>query len=200
MEVKMISVHHTGCLVLGFLLGGGISCAQEVMHADEGLTFAWTAPDRLEITVLVPEATVETTEHGAVLRFASATGVGHPGEPALPMLVAVLEDPPPGEVVIDWQVLDKPEERILTVAPISTRRNRSLDDQVFVLETVSEPDLSIYTDDAFWPESPVSVSRASMGARRLLRIAVIPLTYNPILRTVRFPEKMSVTLTFQTSP
>ncbi len=117
------------------------------------------------------------------------------GMPDLPVFVKVLD----GKANESLEVGLLSSEYVtvtqnIDVAAVSIRETVALGPANSVTRDVRSKNSSIYTNNVFWPEKQVFVTEAWQGNRKLLRVAICPVQYNPVSKVLRICRKLEAIL------
>ena len=88
----------------------------------------------------------------------------------------------------------------IKMASVETRETVAVDPARSVIRVRREHDDAIYGRDAYWPKQQLRVTEAWMGTRKLARVVVAPVQYNPVEQTVRICRELDAELHFNRSP
>jgi len=150
-------------------------------------------PGRL--TVVFPEPVFENVDDGTVIRMDGQAGRGNPGTPDLPVFAKSLPGVPghsiTGTIV---RAIYAATTAGIEVAAVEMRETVAVNHTQAVTRVQRKRDDAIYGAGAYWPHRHVEVTEAWMGTRKLARVVVAPVQYNPIERTVRVCRELDVEL------
>ena len=117
------------------------------------------------------------------------------GQPDLPVFVKVLDGKPNESLEV---ILLSSEYLIVTqnldVAAVEVRETIALGPSDSVRRYVRREAPSIYTNNVFWPEKQVDITEAWQGSRKLIKVAIFPVQYNPVSKVLRVCRKLEVIL------
>ncbi len=117
------------------------------------------------------------------------------GAPDLPVFSEILALQPGEslEAVTVTAVYEVVTQNVSVVA-VSVRETVALDPGQSRTRTVRRKDRVIYDSDGFWPAQQVSINEVWQGSRKLARLELRPVQYNPATGTVRVCRSMKVVL------
>ncbi len=134
------------------------------------------------------------------------TQVRKPGAPALPVKVVPIDVPEGMGVEVEVLEADGPVLRNMDIAPAPMRYAAPKLEDAGVwgpgglpteVRTVRVRDSQIYTKDREYPGEIVHAGSVEQARhRRLVRLALHPVQYNPVRRTVRIVERLVVSVRF----
>ena len=108
-----------------------------------------------------------------------------PGHPMVPMASLLFEIPHSAK--INLTVLDTlystPENHILCPAP--RIEYRDIDSENIEQILIYEPDAAIYSSDAFFPRNITSFEEGKIRGKRMMRVVLYPLLFNPVRQQTR---------------
>jgi hypothetical protein len=170
-------------------------CSAGMIFADS-LELKPRANGDILLSLTLPEdIQIIPVEEDYLIQIDGYTGHADSGMPDLPVLVTVLDGKPnesmevkllPCEYLIITQNID--------IAAVATRETIALDPPNSVTRNVRKKNDAIYSRNIFWPEKQVEVTEAWQGNRKLLRIAIYPVQYNPISKVLRACRKLEAIL------
>ncbi|MBU1908812.1 MAG: hypothetical protein KJ726_02065, partial [Verrucomicrobia bacterium] len=155
----------------------------------------------------LPAASVTQAEDGFV--DVSADGFAYSGKPARPRLpeknlyYALPPDVDPASVSIVITKLETRDESLTRPVRPGEALRFSADPAAPVfygdaVNVVDGMDQAVYARDAFYPESPVSVSGfPQMRKWKMVRVTFSPVLYNPVRGTLRVVERVDFEIRYQ---
>ena len=156
------------------------------------------APERLVFALAAFEPQIASFEVDGqryqTVRIPEYALTDRDGAPALPQTSALVQIPPDAKVSVrvlesDFEVVDG-----VRVAPAPTWRQTGRGEQGRY-ELVE--DATVYAADRFWPANLVTYAGSGwLRGRRLARIAVHPVQYNPVRRQLRVYHTLKVEVRF----
>ncbi len=127
-----------------------------------------------------------------------------PGAPALPVWSTVVELPPDGDWLIDYQTpgafllsqqVDVPAVPVPDLAVPGPHGWAADAELPGFVPTADRPDPAIYSKNAFYPDSLVVAGAVQwQQGRRLLALRVFPFSYNPVTRQLRYHPDVQITI------
>lgn len=156
------------------------------------------APGRLR--VVFPEPVFEAVDGGVAIRMPGQAGRSEPGSPDLPVFARSLPGVP--GLSMSAKVVHATLAVVtqgVDVVAVETRETVAIDPTNAVTRVYRKRLGGIYDAVAYWPPQQVGVTEAWMGTRKLARIVVAPVQYNPVERTLRILREIEVELRFQPS-
>lgn len=185
--------------LFGLLLARAPACQGEprILHADPALSWTWSGTTQLTVQVRSSGLITNRTEAGLWFSHPQAGGRVDDGAPEVPVFVLMFEAYT-GTPKLESHTAIPDAGRVLPgyLLPVEVETIRSVDDLKTVREKRRDPDPAIYQSSTPWPEQPVQINEAIMMRRRILRLAFLPVRYNPKEQVVQFFDDFSVTLRF----
>lgn len=140
----------------------------------------------LSFTLLDEDIKVVPLGKNYMIQIDGCSGHVDGGMPDLPIFVKVLDGKPneslevkllPSKYVVVTQNID--------VVAVARRETIALDPPNSITREVRRESPVVYSKNVFWPKNQVEVTEAWQGNRKLLRIAICPVQYNPVSRVLR---------------
>lgn len=155
--------------------------------------------DSIDITLIPGPMQVVTQAEGVVVSAGKNSAVVNPGEPDMPVLVRVFKARPGRHARIASVSADSIMDQAAAVLPRSFETVETVADNEVRRVTVRNPDTEIYSVNEFWPAPQARVTEAAMGTNVYIRLAVYPVQYNPVTKTLRVAGKVRVRVSFDES-
>jgi len=155
-----------------------------------------SGPGQRELTFSLPQ-NIEfvAVDAGWAVVCDGQAGALPPGSPDLPVFSGLLplqpgESVEAGTVTVVYEVVTQN----VSVVAVPVRETVALDPGQSSTRTVRRKDRVIYAQDGFWPVQHVSINEVWQGQRKLARVEVRPVQYNPATGAVRVCRLLKVVL------
>ena len=180
----------TGALACALTCAGATGWQLDAPPACPGVTACRVAAPAVEWTA-GPE--------GAVPRVAGGAHHGKPGEPDLPLLVRILPVPEGCVATVEFVQVEMRETNGVRVAPVPAQEIVE-DGAGHLLRPAPADRSAVYSEDRYWPASPLQVEVADRGTQRWARVVFYPLQYNPVTGVVRWNRAVEARLIWRPAP
>lgn len=156
-------------------------------------------PTACVVRVCIPQPAISTNGGELLVDLPTETAFTNPGEPRLPILVALLELGEGIEAVVTTETGSPVALQAGYVSPVKSAGLVSLDDSRYEAREFKREDPGIYGHDAFWPQVAYTVNEAVGGGHRYLRLGMNAFRYNPVSRMLECHTNMTFRITFTQS-
>lgn len=149
------------------------------------------------VSSLAPDVQLVETPQGLRV-LAAGQGAPHPaGAPDLPRFFETLEGDATHDARIHLESTSYIDIPVDGLAPVPQPTMDLALDGSRTPGVNHDPDPAIYDEDAFWPDDLVNVTEAWLGTRKVTRIGVQPVQYNPVTKTLRYHYDVTATLVYE---
>lgn len=149
-----------------------------------------------ELTFILPqEVEFVAVEDGWKVVCEGQAGALPLGSPDLPAFSGIVVLQPGESLAVEavTPVYEVVTQKVSVVA-VPVRETVALDPGESVTRTVRRKDPEIYAQDAFWRNEFIRIDEAWQGRRKLARVELRPVQYNPATGTVRMYRSLKVVL------